>query len=106
MFLAPSHSDPGESLLITTLLGIPLGEPNSKTSIAGAITQIESPQVQPPVIHPIKARMGPPEQDSKIKKKSSASESDRGVYKEECIIKDPRDKISTFFRSRYSNQLP
>ena len=26
MFLAPSHSDPGESLLITTLLGVPLEE--------------------------------------------------------------------------------
>ena len=31
MFLAPSHSDLGESLLITTLLGIPLGEPDGKT---------------------------------------------------------------------------
>ena len=31
VFLAPSHSDPGESLLITTLLGIPLGERDDKT---------------------------------------------------------------------------
>ena len=31
MFLAPSRSDPGESLLITTLLGIPLREPDGKT---------------------------------------------------------------------------
>jgi len=31
VFLAPSRSDLGESLLITTLLGIPLGEPNGKT---------------------------------------------------------------------------
>ena len=30
MFLAPSRSDLGESLLITTLLGIPLGEPDGK----------------------------------------------------------------------------
>ena len=36
MFLAPSRSDLGESLLITTLLGIPLGEPDGKTPIAGA----------------------------------------------------------------------
>ena len=36
MFLAQSRSDPGESLLITTLLGIPLGEPDGKTPIAGA----------------------------------------------------------------------
>ena len=35
MFLAPSRSDPGESLLITTLLGIPLGEPDGKTPTAG-----------------------------------------------------------------------
>ena len=34
MFLAPSHSDLGESLLITTLLGIPLGEPEGKTPTA------------------------------------------------------------------------
>ena len=46
--------------------------------------------------------MDPPEQDSKTKKKSSASELDGGVYKEESVIKDTRDKISTFFRSRYS----
>ena len=31
MFLAPSHSDPGESLLTTTLLGVYLGEPAGKT---------------------------------------------------------------------------
>ena len=31
MFLAPSRSDLGESQLITTLLGIPLGEPDGKT---------------------------------------------------------------------------
>ena len=31
MFLAPSCSDLGESLLKTTLLGIPLGEPDGKT---------------------------------------------------------------------------
>ena len=31
MFLAPSRSDLGESLLITTLLGIPLEEPDGKT---------------------------------------------------------------------------
>jgi hypothetical protein len=36
VFLAPSHSDLGESLLITTLLGIPLGEPDGKTPTAGA----------------------------------------------------------------------
>ena len=36
MFLAPSHSDLGESLLITTLLGIPLGEPDGKIPIVGA----------------------------------------------------------------------
>src|SRR6185436_9006477 len=36
MFLAPSRSDLGESLLITTLLGIPLGEPDGKTPTAGA----------------------------------------------------------------------
>ena len=30
MFLAPSRSDLGESLLITTLLGIPLGDPTVK----------------------------------------------------------------------------
>ena len=36
MFLAPSHSDLGDSLLITTLLGIPLGEPGGKTPTAGA----------------------------------------------------------------------
>ena len=54
------------------------------------------------VFPPIKARLGPPEQDSNIKKKSSASESDGGAYKEEFVIKDPRDKFSTFFRSHYS----
>ena len=32
MFLALSRSDLGESLLITTLLRIPLGEPDGKTS--------------------------------------------------------------------------
>ena len=31
MFLSPSRFDLGESLLITTLLGIPLGEPDGKT---------------------------------------------------------------------------
>ena len=31
MFLAPLRSDLGESLLIITLLGIPLGEPDDKT---------------------------------------------------------------------------
>ena len=31
MFLALSHSNLGESLHITTLLGIPLGEPDGKT---------------------------------------------------------------------------
>ena len=31
MFLAPSCFDLGESLLITTLLGIPLGEADGKT---------------------------------------------------------------------------
>jgi len=31
VFLAPSRYDLGESLLITTLLGIPLGEPDGKT---------------------------------------------------------------------------
>jgi len=31
VFLAPSHSDLSESLLITTLLGIPLREPDGKT---------------------------------------------------------------------------
>ena len=36
MFLAPSRSNLGESLLITTLLGIPLGEPDGKTMTAGA----------------------------------------------------------------------
>ena len=36
MFLAPLRSDLGESLLITTLLGIPLGEPNRKIPTAGA----------------------------------------------------------------------
>ena len=36
MFLAPSCSDLGESLLITTLLGIPLGEPDGKTPTATA----------------------------------------------------------------------
>ena len=36
MLLAPSHSDHGESLLITTLLGIPLVEPDDKTPTAGA----------------------------------------------------------------------
>ena len=35
MFLAPSHFDFGESLLITTLLGTPLGEPDGKTPTAG-----------------------------------------------------------------------
>ena len=60
------------------------------------------PSGQTPVLHPIKARLGPPEQDSNIKKKSSASESDGGVYKEKFIVKDPRDKFSTFFRSCYS----
>ena len=34
MFLALSRFDLGESLLITTLLGIPLGEPDGKTPIA------------------------------------------------------------------------
>ena len=34
MFLAPSRSDLVESLLITTLLGISLGEPDSKTPTA------------------------------------------------------------------------
>ena len=33
MFLASSRSDLSESLLITTLLGIPLGEPDGKTPI-------------------------------------------------------------------------
>ena len=42
----------------------------------------KSPQDQPMVFPPIKARLGPPEQDSNIKKKSSASESDGGVHKE------------------------
>ena len=37
MFLAPSRYDLGESLLITTLLGIPLGEPDGKTP-----TQVET----------------------------------------------------------------
>ena len=36
MFLVPSLSDLGESLLITTLLGIPLGEPDCKTPTDGA----------------------------------------------------------------------
>ena len=36
VFLATSRSDPGESLLITTLLGIPLREPDGKTLTAGA----------------------------------------------------------------------
>ena len=36
MSLAPSRSDLGESLLITTLLGIPLEEPDGKTPTAGA----------------------------------------------------------------------
>ena len=36
MFLASSHSDLGKSLLITTLLGIPFGEPDGKTPTAGA----------------------------------------------------------------------
>ena len=36
MFLAPSRSDLGESLLKTTLLGIPLGELDGKTPTAGA----------------------------------------------------------------------
>ena len=31
LYFAPSRSDLGESLLITTLLGIPLGEPDGKT---------------------------------------------------------------------------
>ena len=31
MFLAPSCSGPGESILITTLLGIPLGEPDGNS---------------------------------------------------------------------------
>ena len=34
MFLAPSRSNLGESLLITTFLRIPLGEPDGKTPIA------------------------------------------------------------------------
>jgi len=33
VFLAPSRSDLGESLLITTLLGIPFGESDGKTPI-------------------------------------------------------------------------
>ena len=37
MFLAPSRSDVGESLRITTLLGITLGEPDGKTPTAGAL---------------------------------------------------------------------
>ena len=36
MFLAASRSDLGESILITTLLGIPLGEPDGQTPTAGA----------------------------------------------------------------------
>ena len=36
MFLAPSRYNLGESLLITTLLGIPLGEPDGKTPTAGS----------------------------------------------------------------------
>ena len=63
---------------------------------------IEPPQGLPLILHPIKARMSPPEQDSNIKKKSSALESDGGAYKEEFIVKDPRDKFSTFFRSCHS----
>ena len=43
--------------------------------------------------------MGPPEQDSNIKKKLSASEFDEG---ENFVDKDLRDKFSTFFSSRYS----
>ena len=35
MFFAPSCFDLGESLLITTLLGIPLGEPDGKTPTGG-----------------------------------------------------------------------
>jgi len=46
--------------------------------------------------------LGLPEQDSNIKKKSSASESNGGEYKEKFVIEDPRDKFSTFFRSFYS----
>ena len=37
MFLAPLRSDLGESLLITTLLGIPLEELDGKTPTAGAL---------------------------------------------------------------------
>ena len=43
--------------------------------------------------------MGPPEQDSNIKNKLSASEFDEG---ENFVDKYPRDKFSTFFRSGYS----
>ena len=40
------------------------------------------------VFPPIKARLGPPEQDSNIKKKSSASESNGGVYKQDASPKN------------------
>ena len=36
MYLAPSRSDFGKSLLIIILFGIPLGEPDGKTPTAGA----------------------------------------------------------------------
>ena len=41
MFLAPSCSDLGESLLITTLLGIPLGEPDGKTPTRCELDRLE-----------------------------------------------------------------
>jgi len=42
--------------------------------------------------------MGLPEQRFNIKKKSSALELDE---RENFVDKDPKDKFSTFFRSRY-----
>jgi len=46
VFLAPSRSDLGESLLITTLLGIPLGKPDSKTPTRPEGEEIEGSRLQ------------------------------------------------------------
>ena len=59
---------------------------------------LESAQGQPPVLHPIKARMGPLEQDSNRVLQNLMEE----YTKENFVVKDPRDKFSTFFRSGYS----
>ena len=42
MFLAPSRSDLGESLLKTTLLEIPLGNPDGKTPTQLEVTPMEN----------------------------------------------------------------